>query len=402
MLRSEHLLYRISGDSVKPKLIDPESPFLLEIASELTGISLSALESGMNRQEYEEISASIIRGSADVKVASGLHKLLLDRMEFSTPAEADYPALRRESFSAAAKLLKSGNFTVESLQKCAVEKEIDLYGDLPDFEKVSAFKTITPTALLHRYNLAQAQGLLFYARQVEVLLNSPEPGDLRKLLKAIKFFRLLARITRIGRRNLSISLSGPYALFDSSTKYALQLANLLPAIVNLPNWELRALLKLKNRELKLKLSQKNQLVSHYRQLGAYIPEEIRLYHHSFNDKQSVWQIVGDTPFLDGGNQELIFPDLSFASQESGKVFHVELFHRWHAGELSRRIALLAEHPELPLLLGIDRSLAKSEEDFDRLFTDAPQVKERCWLFRDFPGVTSTVNLLKRAEKSLPR
>ena len=42
----------------------------------------------------------------------------------------------------------------------------------------------------------------------------------------------------------------------------------------------------------------------------------------------------------------------------------------------------------------------SEAEFDQLFADAPEIKERCWLFRDFPGVTSTVNVLKRAEKSL--
>ena len=78
--------------------------------------------------------------------------------------------------------------------------------------------------------------------------------------------------------------------------------------------------------------------------------------------------------------------------------HVELFHRWHAGQLTKRIALLAEKPDLPLLLGIDRALVKNEEEFDNLFADAPEVKEKCWLFRDFPGISTTVNALKRASK----
>ena len=33
MLKKEHLLYRISSPNIKPKLIDPASPFLLDLAS---------------------------------------------------------------------------------------------------------------------------------------------------------------------------------------------------------------------------------------------------------------------------------------------------------------------------------------------------------------------------------
>ncbi|MBO7329218.1 MAG: DUF790 family protein [Lentisphaeria bacterium] len=402
MLRKEHLLYRINSGKIKPRFIDPEAPFLLECAAELIGIYSAAMETAMSRQEIEETVSSIIRSSVDVKIASGLNKLLLDRCEFSLPADADYPALRKKYFLLAAEKLKSGNFTGEELRKLPEVENIDLYGDLPDFEKLIRFKTITPSALLHRYNLALAQGLLYYARKVTVKLNNPEQNELRKLLKAVKFFRLLAYITRKDKKHFTIEFSGPYEIIDSSTKYALQLANLLPAIVNAGQWELSAGIKIKDRDFTLKLSHKSNLVSHYRQLASYIPEEIRLYHHSFNDKQSIWQIIGETPFIDGGNQELIFPDLSFISTETGNIFHVELFHRWHAGELPKRIKLLKENPDLPLILGIDRALAKSEENFEKLFADAPEIKDRCWLFRDFPGVSSTVNTLKWVEESITR
>ena len=400
MLRKEHLLYRINGENIKPRFIDPQSPFLLECASELIGICSAALESGMSRQELEEISSSIIRGSADVKIASGLNKLLLDRCEFALSAEADYPLLRKNCFLQAAKMLKSGTFTGEELQKISSARTADIYGDLPDFEKLVSFAPVTPTALLDRYNLAQAQGLLIYARKVVLKLSEPEQSELRKFLKAVKFFRLLAHIRREGKKGLTIELSGPYSIIDSSTKYALQQANLLPAAVNLSRWELVAELKIKEREAVMKLSHKSKLVSHYKQLSGYIPEEIRIFHRTFNDKQSDWQITGETPFIDGGSQELIFPDLSFVSTSSGKVLHLELFHRWHAGGIARRIELLKNNPQLPLTLGIDRALVKSEEEFEKLFADAPQIRKRCWLFRDFPGVTTCVNALNRAEKEL--
>lgn len=398
MLKSEHLRYRINTPHVKPGFIDPQSPFLLELAGELICIYTSSVQSGMTRLELENVTASIIRSSFDVKLASGLNKLLLDRCEFSSAAQLDYPELRRKSFLRSAELLNSGNFSAAALQQCAGGN--DLYGDLPDFEKLSAFEPVCASALLHRYNLAQAQGLLFYASQITLMLKKTEASELRKLLKTIKFFRLMAHFRRLPQDTLQIDITGPYSIFGTTAKYALQLANLLPAIVSLPFWKLTAQLKIKGRELTMLLSHKNALVSHYRNLAGYIPEEIRIYHRTFNDKQKNWQITGDTPFLDAGDQEVIFPDLSFRSAESGTLLHLELFHRWHASMLARRIALLASHPELPLLLGIDRALVKDEKEFEQLFSNCPEVREKCWLFRDFPGVSTTVSMLKKAEKRL--
>lgn len=392
MLRSEHLLYRITTPDVKPRLIAPDAPFLLDLAGELAAIYQSAAGGNMTRQELEELTGALIRGSCDVKIAAGLNKLLLDRTEFTAAQSADYPALRRKSFLASGKMLNSGITDPEKLRTCAALD--DLYGDLPDFEKIAAFEAVSPEKLLHRYNLAQAQGLLFFAKSMTVTIRNAAPGELRKLLKTVKFFRLLAHFTIPAKNQLQMEISGPFSLFDATSKYALQLANLLPAIALLPKWELKAQVNIKNRELTLKLSHKNGLVSHYRQLASYIPEEIRLFHKLFNAKQDTWQIVGDTPFIDAGNQEVIFPDLSFHST-TGELIHAELFHRWHAGQLERRLTLLAENPDLPLILGIDRSLVKSEEEFEKLFESRPHIRRRCWLFRDFPGVSTVVNLLKR-------
>ncbi|MBR7120734.1 MAG: DUF790 family protein [Lentisphaeria bacterium] len=400
MLKKEHLLYRISAPDIKPKLIDPASPFLLDTAAGLIGIYSGAAEAAMPRRELEEMTSGFIRSNPDLKVASGLNKLLLDRCDFTAPAQLDYPDFRKECFLRAALLLGRREFQMEEIGK--IPGNTDLYGDLPEWEKLTAFSPLSAENLLHRYNLALAQGLLFYATSLTVTLKSPDPAELRKFFKAVKFFRLLAHFSSAGKDLVKVEISGPYAIFGATGKYALNLANILPAIVKLNNWKLSAVLKFKERQLTMKLSDKNRLVSHYRELAGFIPPEIRLYHQSFNDKQQQWQIIGDAPFIDGGKQEIVFPDLSFISRESGNIFHVELFHRWHAAQLTRRIAMLTEHPELPLLLGIDRALVKDEAAFDSLFAHAPQIREKCWLFRDFPGVTATVNALKKAEKALQR
>ena len=64
---------------------------------------------------------------------------------------------------------------------------------------------------------------------------------------------------------------------------------------------------------------------------------------------------------------------------------------------ARRLELLKKFPDLPLILGIDRSLA-DEGSLARMTADSPQLAQRCRLFRDFPGVSTTVNVLKKASE----
>ena len=144
----------------------------------------------------------------------------------------------------------------------------------------------------------------------------------------------------------------------------------------------------------LKLNEKSGLHSPQRSFAAYVPEEIRLYHRLFAEKSDEWQIIGDTPFLDAGDQEIIFPDLSFCEKATDKIIHLELFHRWHAAQLAQRLELLRNRPELPLIIGIDRSLT-DEDGLNVMCCQDEVLKKRCWLFRDFPGVENTLRALKK-------
>ena len=389
MLKKEHLNCKISSGRIKPVFVAPDAPELLDIAARLTALYENAAASAMRRGELNDAANALIRAEKDLKLVSGLNKLLLDRTEFSTPRECDYPAWRRELFLHSAQQLRNGQLPIQP--------DGDFYGDLPDFEVIGNFSPLTPEKLLHRYNLAQAQGLIFYAEKLTFTAASSEAADLRKLLKAVKFFRLLAHFTKHGKNGIRAEISGPFALFGPTAKYALNLANILPALVNLPQWSLEAQIKFKERDLKLKLDSGSGLISHYRNLSGYIPEEIRLYHRLFSEKSTSWQITGETPFIDAGDQEIIFPDISFTSQTSGQTVHLELFHRWHAAALDRRIDLLKSHPELPLILGIDRALISEPELLEAKFANQPQLAARCWLFRDFPGVESTLRVLKKYE-----
>ena len=226
MLKKEHLKFHIANGRIKPVFISPEAPENTALAQRFIALYEHAAAAAMRRGELNDAAEALIRAEKDLKSAAGLNKLLLDRTLFSAALECDYPALRRKLFLDSAQKFTNGILPAGG--------EVDFYGDLPDFEIICGFTTITPTALLHRYNLAQAQGLMFFTEKLSFTAQSSDAAELRKLLKAIKFFRLLAHFKAIGKGGISAEISGPFSLFGPTAKYALNLANILPALVNVP------------------------------------------------------------------------------------------------------------------------------------------------------------------------
>ena len=210
MLNKEMLSYRIVSGRAKPRFIDTESPEMLALAERFISLYSHAAASAMRRGELNSAAAAMLRSEADMKTASGINKLLLDRTEFAAVENRDYPEERRKIFLASASQLKSGTLPDAPPR--------DIYGDLPDFEIVTAWKNISPQALLHRYNLAQAQGLLFFAEKLDFTVTCPDQAELRKLLKAVKFFRLLARFSTGKNGSLHAEISGPFSLLGPTAK----------------------------------------------------------------------------------------------------------------------------------------------------------------------------------------
>jgi hypothetical protein len=398
MLTKEHLKYRRRGDRVQPVLIDPDAPVFVELAAELLALYRSALDAGMRRGELAEPVEALIRGSCDPALAGAFNKLLLDGCKFTAARELDYGAMRRKLFTRSGELLKppldfDAYFAALAADPALAEfMRGDIYGDLPDNEQLTGWREFSPRELVCRYNLAQAQGLIMAAAVLKIQVSDPEPAALRRLAKQLKFYRLLGRFRPgAGEQELAIEISGPYALFDNTRKYAVQLAAFFPAVLHLKKWQLDAELQLGGRALRLKLDESSGLVSHYRHASGYVPEEIALFHRLFREKAPEWSIVAGTAFPADG--EIVFPDFSF-QHENGAAMHLELFHRWHRTELARRLELLAANPALPLLVGIDRALADDAEyaELERRF---PSLAERLFRFRDFPGVDRVRALLKR-------
>lgn len=406
MLTKDLIRARIQSGSLKPQFIDTDNPRLLDLAAQL--LSLYDPEDSPTRGDIDEAVTPIVNAWSDVRLAKGFNKLLQDRSDFSQPLDLDYAALRRELFLASAALLKQGTLEVEAYGEAARTKanvpadflEEGIYADLPDNEELTRFRELTDRQLLERYNVGLVQALLLRAESLELVVEAPEPARLRRLFKYLKFFRLLARIYREKKDRLRIVVDGPASLLQSSKKYGLQLASFFPAVCALENWKLQAEVEWKNKQRPLRLSNKDNLVCHYRNFSAYVPEEIRLFHRHFKETVDGWEIVGSSDFLDAGDQELIFPDLSFAD-EAGRVIHLELFHRWHAGQLEKRLAWTDDqHEDLPLIIGVDTSLSRKPE-IERLLTNSAWFERRGFTFRDYPPVSKVQRCLEAVGPDQP-
>jgi len=381
--------------------VDPADDALLQVAERL--LTAYRSQPAPTRGELEENAAGIVATYPEPIVARGLDKLLADRCEFATAGERDYPALRAAVFRVAGQALRAGapaaaeSYRTAVLERAGVVDALagtDLYADLPENERLVSFRDLGPRQLLERYNVGLVQALLLRASRLEVTVSSAEPAALRRVLKYLRFFRLLARITPDSPGALRLHIDGPGSILSEAKRYGLQLACFFPALCGLAAWRLDTEVEWKGRRRPLHLTEAAGLVSPYRNFSAYVPEEIRLFHEHFRRTVTDWCVTGQTPFLHGGGQEMVFPDLSF-SRADGTVCHLELFHRWHAGPLLDRLRLLRDGPDLPLIIGVDHALARDPAVAAALAA-SDWFQQRGFMFRDYPTVEKTLACLTRA------
>ena len=391
MLGKEFLKCRRRAGKLIPVFGDPEDAGLQETAGDLLLLYRDAAERRVSRGELAEPVEALIRGRGEP--AGAFAKLLEDQCRFETAQQLDYPAIRKTLFQQSGALWKSG-VPPEEWGSFAAEIPEDIYGDLPENEQLLQAPEYTPAELIHRYNVGLVQGFLLYARSMTFTFPAPEAAELRRNLRYLKFFRLLAEVHRNPDRSVEMTVSGPFSLFCNTRKYAVQLAAFFPAVLLTRQWKLTAEIQWQNRDLTLQLDHTSKLRSPYRPTTAYVPEEFAMFQKLFCQKSDLWEISQEGDLRTSESGELLIPDFTFCHRISGERVSLELFHRWHKTPMEMRLQWLAAHPETPWLLGIDRSLADDGE-FEAICSRYPQIAERLFLFRDFPGVDRVEKMLNR-------
>jgi predicted nuclease of restriction endonuclease-like RecB superfamily len=321
----------------------------------------------------------------------------LDACTFSESKTDDLPLLREKVFTLATQERKKGNLPTEAETRTRIfntalnEMQLDcdtgedlLYADLETERKLLKGPNWNPERFLQRYNIGLAQAVMLQAKKVKLQLPGATPQiKIRQLVRWLNFRRLLFTATKNNEGDWNFELDGPLSLFRSTTKYGLQLALLLPAVLLQKEFELEAELTWgkKNTRAFLHISSNDGLVSHLDDEGIYKPpEHIALMDH-FKKKVRNLDIsdeIGDMESITG----LMVPDFIIKDSKTGKTIGVEILWAWNQETLTKKTEQLSKSKEFPYILAIHEkgNLGETKilEETTRniiWFKSSPQVKQ---------------------------
>ncbi|MCO4746380.1 MAG: DUF790 family protein [Proteobacteria bacterium] len=376
MLTGDLVRARVRGRALNPSLIDPERPALMRRSEDLLDLFGDAVAHHWTRGALNQAVNDLIGDGQDAKVVRGLAKLCADRSTFEVTSPLPPAELRHKVFRLARErgplALEAGPLdrttaddvleeVAKELGVSASEVADSLYADLRESQRVTACTMDSAAGLLHRYNVALVQALLLKATEVTVRLERPTAPRLRQLFRYIKFHQLIHTAQKDGRA-LVVRLDGPLSLFKQSSRYGMNLANFLPALLLQKGpWTFEATIlwtKAKHRKT-LSLDQDCGLVSHYRDTGAYEPPEVQYFRERFQSKERAWTLETGAEPLSLAGRSVVVPDFTLRRGED--VVHLDIAGFWRRDWLVRRLELLQRSGPENLVLAVSKKLVGSKE-----------------------------------------
>ena len=343
------------GARTGPRLVDPTDAAHLRTSEELLRLVRGHQE--RTRAELDGALNDYIGMGTDYKTLRGLIKLLTDACLFETRSAIEPEELRRQVFLHArafhplsvadehdqrAQVIKE---VAQQLNCTSAEVESGLYADLSANQVLTQFNELSPDELLERYNLAQAQALLYRAIEMRLWVAPENAAGARQLFDAIKAYRLIHSIYGNAQTGYEVRLTGPVSMFHRSQKYGVQMAVFLPALLACHNWRMRAeIASAKNTGEKLFF----ELDERQSTLRAPSLEQVTRRDKSLLEKLlaswrrhtgSAWQLQEWAEVIDLGSSVFI-PDIIARHPEHGTIY-LEVFGFWTPRHLTRRIAELA-------------------------------------------------------------
>ncbi len=399
MLTKDLVRFKAFKGELFPLFINAADEALLSVAEQLIDVFKTAV--GKTRVELLDDTQLIVENApTELLIVRGLEKLLLDRTEFNAAPDDELTAFRQKILTRSSQLLSSFSMseTSEYQQQLArefhlspVELAARLYADLPDYQPVLSFRTLSAERLLHRYNCALVQGLLLHCQQLRLSVADTRPAVLRQIFKYMRFHQLLADIQKTAD-GYRIVVDGPRNLFYQTKKYGLSLAQFFPAALQLERWQLEADVQLNNkRSQSLRLDQNSCLKPYSRHFFAYIPEEMQLFQSAFDQQAPDWKVQSADDFVPLPGEFYCFPDY-LLTHKSGVSIAVELFHPWHAAHLTHRLQQLADVKRPIVIIGVSTALARHESTAGCLEQSA-YFSKYGFIFNQMPTVNKLLPIL---------
>ncbi|HLM02320.1 MAG TPA: DUF790 family protein [Pyrinomonadaceae bacterium] len=346
MLTSDLAINWRRGDKILPRLIPTaDDAGFLRDAENLIAI-FEDFEGSGTRAELEAELEEYVGTGTDYRILRGFIKLLTDRCEFETASVAAPEEIRQKVFLEARKfqpVVPDSAQREEVLRLVAEEFGTDaetiranLYADLSGNQKLISFESIAPVDLLDRYNLAQAQALLYKCVEMKIRVAPADSADYRAIFGWIKHFGLIHSVAGNAVNGYEITLTGAASLFHRSQKYGIRMAVFLPALLLCSGWKLRAEIAHKEGNLFYEISsEQTELNSCYFDEPPYKNPDIEKLKKAWEKSETLWRLEANREVVDLGKTAFI-PDLVLISPGNEKIY-TDVLGFWTPKSLKNRL-----------------------------------------------------------------
>ena len=337
-------------------------------------IALFRAAQGQTRGELEAELQVLEGDQTDYRLKRGLaHLLASDFSTFEVCSPLAPAELRVRVFAWSAPSVPSPQQSLATLTAVAdtLSRELGrdigpeqvrtwLYADLPEAHVLTRFEEPTPDGLLHRYNLAQAQGVLYRASQVVLTAHRNVPGEYKLLFRYVKLFGLMAYIEGDADHGFTLTIDGPASLFTPSPRYGLALAKLLPALLHVTRWQLSATLVPRQRSLatpqgtRFTLEAGCNLVSHYPPGKPYDSILEQSFAERWAKTPTPWRLEREVDLIPLPGSVMV-PDFRLVHPD-GRSFLLEIVGYWRPEYLRKKFAQVRRAGRADIILAVSERL----------------------------------------------
>jgi predicted nuclease of restriction endonuclease-like RecB superfamily len=372
MLPTDLLLQRQNGETVIPKRLNIDASNLA-LASDI--ITCFQEAKGGTQGELDRQLLELEGDSPDYRIKRGLaHLLKSDAFsQFEVISPIDPQELRQRVFARSAESVPSSQSAQVTLEKLAVElsQELNrevlpvqikagLYADLAENKILTQFEAPAPEELLHRYNLAQVQGVFYRASDITINAHRNVPGQYKLLFRYLKLFQLMAYIEGDADRGFTITVDGATSLFKPSTRYGLALAKMLPALLHVTKWSLKATLYSRDfytgtwKTGRFSLDSDCGLVSHYPPGKPYDSMIEASFADKWDSLKTEWVLEREVDLIPIPGSVMI-PDFRLVHPD-GRSFLLEIVGYWRPEYLQKKFAQVRRAECNNLILAVSERL----------------------------------------------
>ena len=403
MLPTELLMFRIKGGVIEPRRLKTSTANL-----KLAETVIQTFEShvGKRRFELNEAMQILETGRSDFKILRGLAHLLAQRCEFEAGGVLTPPQTRDHLFALAQGHPPSRRRTKELLEQAARTLSGDrplsaeevlaaLYADLPDQQILVSFDPLTPEELVQRFDLAQAQGVLYRAYSLIITARRNEPARYKQLLKYTKLFGLMVTVEGDPNFGFTLTMDGPTSLFSSTTRYGLAMAKFLPALLHVTKWDLTAAIKPRrdlawvdpsDEEWQYGVTSEDGYVSHYKAPEEHDSALEAGFTERFLKLETPWKLEREVDLVPvpGG---VILPDFRLVNGDRSVL--VEIVGYWRPEYLRKKFDLLRKSGRTDVIVCVSERL-----NLEKAGVDPSDFGDRVVWFK---GVLNPKDVLERAD-----